>query len=103
MKGTKGLIDYLSAVANFQEPTSLEQVLVFHSSRGQSLISLWDPEGNYLLYTLLLEDSVLDKLGVIVHSGISGLCACTAMCSLSISQLCVLRHSTLCVYHFFSD
>lgn len=99
MKGTKGLIDYLSAVANFQEPTSLEQVLVFHSSRGQSLISLWDPKGNYLLYTLLLEDSVLDKLGVIVCSGITGLSACIV----SSSQLCVLRHSTFCVYYFFSD
>lgn len=65
MKGTKGLIDYLSAVANFQGPTSLEQVFVFYSSRGQSLIPLWDPEGNCLLYTLLLEDSVLDKLGVV--------------------------------------
>lgn len=65
MKGTKGLTGYLFAVANFQEPTSLEQVFVFHCSRGQSLIPLWDPEGNYLLYTLLLEDSVLDKVGVL--------------------------------------
>lgn len=65
VKGTKGLIDYLSAVANFQGPTSLEQVFVFYSSGGQSLIRLWDPEGSCLLYTLLLEDSVLDKLGVI--------------------------------------
>lgn len=101
MKGTKGLIDYLSAVANFQGPTSLEQVFVFYSSRGQSLIPLWDPEGNCLLYTLLLEDSVLDKLGVVglqrhnwalcLHCHVQPLCFPTlcsqAFYSLSLSLL----------------